>query len=137
MTIHAKFGGRSIKSVTFSNTAGGTVPLFAVTGTVEANVVCVCRTSVASAAAANISLGIATATAALIVVTVATACAAGEIWHDATPDREIELCSVINESIISDGNDIGLLLSAQVDSGVLDFYCNWSPLSADGLVVPA
>lgn len=137
MAIPAKLSGKSIKSVSFSNTAGGTVPIFTVTGTVIVNVVAVCRVSVTSAAAANVELGIVGATAALLVTTVATAIDAGEIWHDAAPDREIELSTVVNESIISDGNDIGLLLSGQVDTGTLDFYCFWAPLSADGLVVPA
>ena len=135
MAIPAKLSGKSIKRLTFSTTGAGTIPVFTVTGTVEVSVVAVCLVNIVGAG--NIELGIAAATGALIPITVAVNCAAGEIWHDAAPDAEIELTTVIAESIISDGNDIGLLSSAVLTSGSIEFYCNWAPLSADGLVVPA
>ena len=136
MAIPWKFSGREIKTVVFANDAAA-IDLFTVTGTVIVNVVGVCLVNVASGAAGNIEVGIAGATGTLIATTVATACVAGEIWHDATPDAEIELSSVVQESIISDGNDIILTPSAQIDTGTLAFYCFWSALSADGLVVAA
>jgi len=135
MSIPAKFSGREIKTVVFANDAAA-ITLFTVTGTVIVNVTAVCLVDVASVAAGNIEVGIGAGadTGALIATTVATTCIAGEIWHDATPDKEIELSSVVNESIISDGNDIVLTPSAQIDTGTLAFYCFWSALSADGLV---
>lgn len=137
MAIPAKLSGKSINIVTFTNTGAGTLPIFSVTGRVIVNIVCVCTTNVVGAG--NVELGIPASTAFFIPTTAAALLAAGEIWHDATPDAEIELSStvLVNEAIISDGNDIGLLSSAVLTSGVLEFYCNWAPLSADGLVVPA
>jgi len=117
----------------FDNDAGP-ISVFTVTGTVIVNVVCVCLTGVASGAGGNIEMGIAGATAVLLPTTLGTNLAAGEIWHDATPDAEIELASVVNEAIISDSNNIILTLSAQIDSGELAFYCFWAALSADGWV---
>ena len=136
MAIPAKLSGKSIKSVTFSGGAGP-VTLFTVTGSVMVNLVCVCMVSVTTPGAETVEVGIAGATAVLIAQVLGANIIAGEIWHDATPDAEIELSSVVRESIISDGNNIVLTQSGNVSTGTLDFYCNWAPLSADGLVVPA
>ena len=136
MAIPAKLSGKSIKLVVFNNDAGP-ITLFTVTGTVIVNVACTCLINVASAAAGSISVGISTATAALMPVTVASLMVADEIWHDATPDANIELSTVVNESIIAGAYDIILTATAQIDTGRLEFYCFWSALSANGLVVPA
>jgi len=124
------------KDVTFSNTAAGSPAMFTVTGDVIVKIICVCTTNLTSAAASNIELGISGNTAAIIAQTVATEIDAREIWHDATtPDSEIEALSVIKEFIITDGNDILLTTSAQMDTGALSFYCYWTPLSSTGAVV--
>ena len=123
-------------SVEFDNTAGGSIDLFTVTGDVIVRLVAVCSEAVTSAAAANVQVGIGGG-AEIIAVTVATLLGVREIWHDGTPDSEIELLTTSPEFIISDGNDIQLTLSAQVDDGTLVFYLFWTPLSADGLVVVA
>ena len=94
-------------------------------------------TNVASGAAANIRMGIAGGTDAIIADTVATALDAREIWHDTSPDSEIEAISVVREFVVSDGNDVILTLSAQVDSGAITFYCYWIPLSITGQVSSA
>jgi hypothetical protein len=40
--------------------------------------------------------------------------------------------------VITGGADIGLkVTTANLTAGVIDFYCLWAPLSADGLVVTA
>ena len=124
------------KAVTFINTAAD-VPLFTVTGTVIIKLVAVCITNLASAGTCTI--GVDAGTAALIVDTACTLLAAGEIWHDVTPDASVELTSVMKEYIIANGVDISLDLEAahQVDSGVLEFYCIYIPLSANGAVVAA
>ena len=125
------------KTVTFSNTTG-TVNLFTVTGDVLVKIVAVCTTNVASAAAANVEVGIAGSTGSIIPTTLSTDLADREIWHDNSPDSEIEAFSdASREYIISDGNDVVLTLSAQVDSGALNFYCIYTPLSTDGAVVSA
>ena len=135
MAIPSKFSGREIKTLVFANDAAP-ITLFTLTGTVIVNITCVSMVSVVSGAAGSISVGIAGAgVAALIANTLASTIIAGEIWHDAAADAEIELSSVIKESIISDGNNIILTPSAQIDTGTLAFYCCWVALSADGLVV--
>lgn len=124
------------KTVTFANTAAD-VPLFTVTGDVIVKLVAVCGTSLASAAGANI--GVYAGTVALIADTDCTAIDAGEIWHDASPDASVEALSVLKEFIIANGTDIVLDVEAlkQVDSGVINFYCFYTPLSANGAVVAA
>jgi hypothetical protein len=121
------------KALTFDNDTGA-LNIFTVTGDVIVRVVAVCKTSVASVGAGNVELGIAGATGELLPTTLGTDLDAGDIWHDATPDAKIELESVRRDYIISDGNDIILTLSAQIDSGVINFYCEWEPLSIDGNV---
>jgi hypothetical protein len=126
--------GAAIKSVTFLNTAG-TVTLFTVTGDVLASIVGIVKVNVVSGAGCNGSVGIAGATAAIIAVTDITLMAADEIWHDNSPDAKIELSSVMREYVISGGSDIILTLTLQADSGQIDFYCEWTPLSAGATVV--
>lgn len=124
------------KTVTFANT-GVDVPLFTVTGDVIVRMVAVCGTSVESAGGANITV-VANAVP-IIAETDCTTLEAGEIWHDATPDAEVEAVSVLREFIIADGNDISIDVETakQVDSGVLNFYCIWTGLSSNGAVVAA
>jgi hypothetical protein len=124
------------KALTFSNTTGP-VTLFTLTGDVIARLIAVCTTSCASAGGCNGEIGITGATDAILATTDMTTLAAREIWHDATPDAEIELLAVMKDVIITDGNDILLTLSAQVDSGAIQVYCFWTPLSVDGAVTAA
>lgn len=141
LRITGGFGANKCqKDYTFSNTAGGAYAMFTVTGDVIVRIAAVCTTSITSAAGANIELGIAGATTVIIAQTLSTNLVAREIWHDATPDSEIENMSqttVMSDHFISDGNDIILTLSAQVDTGALSFYAFWTPLSSDGNVIPA
>jgi len=128
-----------IKAVTFSNTAAG-FTLFTVTGDVKVKVIAICKTTCASAAGANVSIkSTSGAAGSIIAVTDVTLIAQNEIWHDATPDSQIELTSVEKDYILSgsDNIDFGLEPAKQVDSGAITFYCFWTPLSADGAVVAA
>ena len=124
------------KTVTFANT-GVDVALFTVTGDVIVRLVAVCGTACESAGGCNIQ--VVANSVALIADTACTSIEAGEIWHDATPDAEVEAASVLREFIISDGNDISIDVenAKQVDSGVLNFYLIWTALSANGAVVAA
>lgn len=126
----------AIKALTFSNDTG-TVSLFTVTGDVIVRVIPICKTNVASAAAGNIELGVSADTDAMIAATTGTDIDANEIWNDASPTASIEAESTSRNYIISNGDDIILTLSAQIDSGAITFYCYWAALSADGSVVPA
>ncbi len=124
------------KTLTFSNDTG-TVNLFTVTGDVIVRIIAVCTTNVASGADGYIEMGISADVDAIIASTQATEIDAREIWNDSVSSREIEVVDSVRGYIITDGNDIILTLSAQVDSGVIAFYCFWTPLSSDGKVVAA
>jgi hypothetical protein len=129
------FGAATIvKSVTFNNTVGA-VTLFTVTGDVMVRVIGVVKVNVASAAGCNGSVGIAGTPAGIIALTDITLMSADEIWFDNSPDAQIEIMTALREFILSNGNDIILTLSAQADSGQVDFYCIWTPLSAGATVV--
>jgi len=154
MTFERLYGGAeattlATKTVTF---AGGTpnaigdhdgtgdpVTLFTVTGQVVVKVVPVCTTSLTFDANATIEVGIGGGSEIVATTDLTTeGLAAKEIWHDATPDSEIEALSVMKEFIITDGNDITLDCGvANVTGGVITFYCFWYPLSSDGNVVAA
>lgn len=126
----------ALQSLTFDNDANP-ITLFTVTGHVIIRMIAVCTVDVTSAAVGNIEVGISGATGTIIPTTVSTAVDAFEIWHDNTPDSEIEALSTIKEFIITAGNDIILTPSAQIDSGTINFYLEYTPLSADGAVVAA
>ena len=131
-------GGNAVTaSITFSNTSASSPALFTVTGDVIARIIAVCTTSLTSAAAANVEVGISGSTGTIIATTAATAIDAREIWHDASPDSEIEAISTMRDYIITDGNDILCTLSGQVDTGAITFYCIWTGLSSDGNIVAA
>ena len=129
------------KTVAFDGEAGngaqGTVALFTVTGVVRAKVTCYCTETIVGAG--TLEVGIAGATAAIIAqIADAENLIAGEIWHDATPDAEIELASVAVDVIIADGNDvIATIGTADITDGTIVLACEWEPVSADGAVVAA
>lgn len=129
-------GELATKELTFSNDTG-TVTLFTVTGDVIVRLLPICKTNVASAAAGNIELGVSADVDAMIASTVATEIDANEIWIDASPDASIEAESTSRDYVISNGDDIILTLSAQIDSGAITFYCFWIPLSDGASVVAA
>ena len=124
------------QTITFANDAGP-VSVFVVTGDVIIRLIAVCKTNVASAAAGNIECGVAGDVDVFIASTLGTNIDANEIWHDATPDVNAELENVSADVIVSNGDDVILTLSAQIDSGVIAFYAFWIPLSSDGGVVAA
>ncbi len=126
------------KTVTFANTDADVV-LFTVTGTVIVRLCAVCTTNLASSAGCDISVGVTGDLAALIPVTDCTAIDAGEIWYDAAPGSSVMDMVLMKEFVLANGVDIILDVetAAQVDSGVIEFYCVWSPLSDDGNVVAA
>ena len=126
------------KNVAFDGSAGngaiGTVALFTVTGTVLVKITPVCTENLVDATA-TIEVGISGDTATLIAQTTGTDVDANEIWHDATPDADIEAASVMKEFIITNGQDIILTVAtAAVSDGTIDFFCFWEALSADGYV---
>ena len=121
------------KDVTFSNSTG-TVSLYTITGDVVVQIVPVITTDVTSAASGFIRLGVTGNTDSIIVDSLSTDLDARGIWVDQTPDNEIEPLDRIRSYIITDGNDIFLTLSAQIDAGAMSFYLYWEPLSTNGNV---
>ena len=126
-----------IQDITFTNEGAGAVSVFTVTGDVLVSIIPIITTDLTSAAAANIRFGVVGNTDAMIVNSLATDLDARGIWVDQTPDNEIEPFERIRRYIITDGNDVILTLDAQIDTGVIRFYCFWTKLSSDGVVVNA
>jgi hypothetical protein len=122
------------KTVTFANTSG-TVNIFTVTGWVQAKIFARCKTVVASAGGCNALLML-TAGATLIPNTDLTTLTGGELWYDITPTTVSDL---INDSCFpyNISQSIDMVLSAQADSGVMEFYVEYTPMSSDGAVVAA
>lgn len=125
------------KTVTFSNSTG-TVNVFTVTGFVKIKLHVRCKTDCVSAGGCNASLGITGSTAEFIANTDITTLDAGEIWNDTTSDTKVErYYDAVFEYDLADGQDIIITLSAQTDSGVLEFAVEYLALSSDGAVVAA
>jgi hypothetical protein len=116
---------------------GDPFSIFNVTGTVVVKVVGICETDLAGVA--TIEVGIAGDTAIILAqVSDASSIDAGDIWHDATVDKGVELSSVMLEKIVANGADIiGSIGAAHITSGAIRFICLWKPLSIDGEVVAA
>lgn len=133
------FAGKTPNGIGEISGSGDPTDLFTVTGDVIVKVIAVCTVNLAFDANATIEVGIG---GGLEIITTTDltvqALSAREIWHDATPDAEIEAWSVQKDFIITDGNDIQLDCAvADVNTGAITFYCFWFPLSSDGLVVAA
>ena len=127
---------KEISTITFSNSTG-TISALTVTGDVEVDIVPICKATLTSAAAGNIRLGIPTNTDAMIADTTATDLNVNQIWIDTSPDSLIEPKSASRAYILSNGEDVTLTMSAQIDTGAITFACFWRPISLDGAVVPA
>ena len=139
VTKTVTFAGATPNGIGDESGSANPSTVFTVTGDVIVKIIAVCATNIVHAANAAISLGIDDG-AQIIAATDLTVqgMAAREIWHDATPDAEIEALSTMKEFIITDGNDIDLDVSvADVNTGAITFYCMYTPLSPDGAVTAA
>lgn len=114
---------------------GNPTTLFTVTGTVMVVVFGHCKTDLAGASA-TIEVGVAGNTAGIIAQTTGTDIDATEVWRDATPAVLVE---ALNDPlvIVGGGDIIETVATANLTGGVIDYYCLWFPLSADGNVVAA
>ena len=130
---------RKTYSFAVSGGAAGTFTQFAVSGSVFVQVFGVCQTTLTADGAATIELGIVGNTAALIAQTTATDLDQYQTWQDATPENNPGAVNLTNRAfVITNGADVGFkVTTANLTAGVIDFYCLWAPLSADGLVVAA
>ena len=129
---------RAYKFTTKAIDCAGATPmtLFTVTGDVVLAVIGIVKTALTTSDAITASVGVAGNTAVIIAnVADATGLALNEIWHDATPDATIELSSVWNEFVVSNGQDVILTTTGTVTDGDITFYCRWHPLSSGATVV--
>ena len=133
------FAGATPNAIGDFDGTGNPAGVFTVTGDVIVKIIPVCTTSLVFDANATIELGIGGGSEIIATTDLTvSALVAREIWHDATPDSEIEAISVMKEYIITDGNDIQLNCGvANTNTGAIKFYCFWVGLSSDGNVVAA
>ena len=133
------YDGGTTNAVGDFNGTGDPATLFTVTGDVVVRIVGVCTENLTFDVNAAIAVGIGGGSEIIATTDLTSeAMIVREIWHDATPDKEIEAWSVLKEFIITDGNDITMETTvANVTGGVIVFYCFWTPFSSDGFVVAA
>lgn len=126
------FDGGTPDAIGDHDGAGNPHTVFTVTGEVMVKVFGHCTTLLAGATA-TLETGIAGNIAALIAQTLATDIDANEIWLDAAP-ATVE--TMPGYSILVNGTDIIMTAAtANIDSGVIDMYCYYVPISSDGKVV--
>lgn len=118
------------------NGTGDPFDIFTVTGSVLVKVLAVCETNLAGASATlRVGADVSGQYAEIIAQTTATNIDAGNLWHDASPDKSIEASSVMDEHILVNNKDIvGEVDTANITSGVIRFICLWKPISKDGKV---
>jgi len=114
--------------------------IFTVTGVVKVQIFGICTTDLAGGA--TLENGIAGATAIINAQTTDINIDAGELWfNNATPAAYF----ILGESTAAADNLPEYVLNGQdiintvsgandTDSGVIDFYCIWNPISDDGNV---
>lgn len=110
--------------------------LATVTGEILVSVLAVCTTNLAGATA-TLEVGTSKSTAAIIAQTTATDIDADEIWHDASPDTNVEAYTtaapVPKLFIVANGGDIITTVgTADITAGVIKFIFMWAPISEDG-----
>jgi len=131
------FDGGTLNGIGDADGTSNPFTIFNVTGEVKAKVIGICTTNLAGDTA-TVEVGTSVDTDAIVAQTTATDIDAGEIWHDASPNSDIEAESVMSEKILANGtNIIGTVATADVTAGVIKFICLWRPLSKNGNVTAA
>ncbi len=117
---------------------GNPFAIFTVVGNVKVKVYAICTTTLVGGSS-TLEIGTATATAAIIAQTTGTDIDVSELWHDASPDTNVEASSVVAEKIIvtgaaNSGDIIGTVATANITAGVIKFICEWVPIDGQGNV---
>lgn len=133
------FDGATANAIGDENGTGDPFTIFTVTGTVLVRVFGIC-TTLLGGSTSTVEVGVDNNTAAIIALTTGTDIDANEIWRSATPDVGVVAYTVGNvaQFLLANGLDIkGEVKTANMTSGVIDFYCLFVPISEDGDVVAA
>jgi hypothetical protein len=115
----------------------------AVHGDVLARVFATVQTALTSTGATGtLAVGVAGNTAAFLPVTTAdgTNFAINSVWAgDNSPTLRCEVLTgaALNWAPINNTNIIAIVATNSMTAGAITFYCEWKPLSANGLVVAA
>lgn len=129
------FDGGTVNDPGDQSGTGNPASLFTVSGVVAVRLFAVCGVNLAGATA-TLAVGTADTTAGLIAQTTATEIDAGEIWHDASPDSEVEVITVAAEKIVTD-SIVQTVGTADITAGELTYYAIWRPLSEGATLVAA
>ena len=115
--------------------------IFTVTGLVFAKLIAVCTTSL-TGALATAEVGITGSTAIFMPTETATDIDAGQIWlNDAANatyaiiGEEQAAADNLPEYALCGNNIILTVGTANIEAGVLDFYCLWKPISDDASII--
>lgn len=109
--------------------------IFTVTGDVIVDVFGVIKTAL-TGDTATLEVGVTDGTATLLAQETATDMDANMLWRDGS----IALAEAFTPRYVGIGGGldiIGTVATADITAGVIDFYCQWRPLSTDGLVEAA
>jgi hypothetical protein len=135
---------KAIASAAASLTTGASpVTLFTVTGDVLARVFATIQTAITSTGATGtLAVGVTGNTASFLPVTTAdgTNFPSNSVWAgDNSPSLRSEALSAaaLNWAPINKTSIIATVATNSMSAGAITFYCEWRPLSANGLVVPA
>jgi hypothetical protein len=117
----------------------GDLDLFTVTGDALVQVFGLCKTDLVGGAGFTFEVGIAGNTDAIIATTGGVDIDAGDTWQDAAPDANPGAVDLTARTFaIASGADITQTIGVDTaTAGVIDYYCRWLPLSANGYVQPA
>jgi hypothetical protein len=117
-----------------------TITLFTVTGTCYVQIIGVSQvTPVAVSGTPTMAVGISGNTTAMIATTNSANITQYSVWESATITAHPSAVTLeLRSFVVTNGADIILTLAgAHINSGTIDFYCTWLPLSAGASVVAA
>ncbi len=123
-------------------TANTGLTLFTVTGTVKARVYGVggATPMTSTGGTGTLAVGVTGATGALLPATTANGTSnfvANCAWVDATPTVTAELLPNTGNFVLVTGNILLAIVTNNMTAGSMTLYCEWLPVSSDGLVVAA
>lgn len=127
---------KAITFLTATTGAVGNTTLATVTGVVAVQIFAVVGTTTTITGGSTIEVGATGNTAGLLAQVASDALDVNEIWHDGTPDKTIELTSVLVKNIVSQ-NIVQKITTQPIKTGAVTYYILWAPISANGNVVVA